>query len=218
MVCRVKICGITSIREASLADRLGADALGLLVGQVHHSPDFISPELAREICAAVSPLITPVLVTHIEDPERILSLVDAVPCPVIQLHSELQPKVLRELCDQLRPKKIIAKISVEGEASMERAIQISGTAHAIVLDSIDRSTGRVGGTGLVHDWDISARIVRESGLPIVLAGGLTPHNVRQAISKVQPWAVDVNSGVETPDGQKSEALIHAFIKAARDDG
>jgi phosphoribosylanthranilate isomerase len=218
MVCRVKICGITSVREANLADRLGADALGLLVGQVHHSPDFISPELALEICAAVSPLITPVLVTHIEDPERILSLADALSCPVLQLHSELHPKVLRELCHQLRPKKIIAKVSVEGEASVERAIQLSGAAHAIVLDSIDRSTGRVGGTGLVHDWDISARIVRESRLPVVLAGGLTPRNVRQAISKVRPWAVDVNSGVETPDGKKSEDLIHAFIRAARDDG
>jgi len=215
MMCRVKICGITSIREGNLVDRLGADALGLLVGQIHRSRDFISPELALEICEAVSPLIIPVLVTHLEEPERIFALASALPCPVIQLHSELDPTIIRELSQHLRPKKIIAKVSVEGEASVERAMLLNESADAIVLDSIDRSTDRVGGTGLTHDWTISARIAHQSRIPVVLAGGLTPHNVRQAISIVKPWAVDVNSGVETPDGYKSEDLITAFMRATK---
>jgi phosphoribosylanthranilate isomerase len=214
-MCKVKICGIRSIHEGKLVDRLGAHALGLLVGQVHRSPDFISPELALEICSAVSPLIVPVLVTHLEDPGKIISLATALHCPVIQLHSDFAPKAVKELSRHLHPKKIIAKVSVEGEASIERAIQLTNCADALVLDSIDRSTNRVGGTGLVHDWRISARIARQSQLPIVLAGGLTPDNVGLAISTVRPWAVDVNSGVEAPDGDKSEQRLRAFMEAIR---
>jgi len=214
-MCRVKICGITSIDEALLVESLGADAFGLLVGQRHRSKDFISPELACEICETVSPFITPVLVTHVEDPAEILSLASALPCPVIQLHSQLDPDVVRELSTQLRPKKIIALVSVDGEGAVERAIQLSDAANAIVLDSIDRSTDRVGGTGLVHDWSLSARIVQQSRIPVVLAGGLTPQNLHQAISTVKPWAVDVNSGVETADGRKSEELVKAFIAQAK---
>ena len=212
---RVKICGITSIQEAMLAERLGADAFGLLVGQRHVSNDFISLELALKICDAVSPFITPVLVTHLEDPADILSLASALPCPVIQLHSQLDAALLRELSRKLRPKKIIALVSVEGEGALKRAIELSDCADAIVLDSIDRSTNRVGGTGLVHDWTLSARIVEQSRIPVVLAGGLTPQNVRRAISTVKPWAVDVHSGVETADGRKSEGLIQAFIAEAK---
>ena len=73
-MCRVKICGIKSVHEGKLADRLGADALGLLVGQIHTSDDFISPQMALEICTAISPYIVPVLVTHLEDPGSIVEL------------------------------------------------------------------------------------------------------------------------------------------------
>jgi phosphoribosylanthranilate isomerase len=151
----------------------------------------------------------------LEDPGSIISLATALPCPVIQLHGEIAPAAVLELSRQLRPRKIIAKVSVEGEVPLERARQLNSCADALVLDSIDRSTDRVGGTGLVHDWSISARIARESILPIVLAGGLTTDNVGQAIAVVKPWAVDVNSGVETPDGDKSEQRLRAFIRAIK---
>jgi len=212
---KVKICGIKSVHDAKLADRLGADALGLLVGQTHASKDFISPRMALKICTAISPFIVPVLVTHIEDPESIVKLARLLPCPAIQLHGDMTINLLRKLSRLLRPKKLIARVSVEGENSIQHARELSAYADAIVLDTIDRSTDRVGGTGLVHDWSISAKIVRESRVPVVLAGGLTPENVAEAIRIVKPWGVDVNSGVKKRDGGKDPKRISGFIKRAK---
>ena len=212
---RIKICGVRSVADARLADRCGADAVGVLVGQKHTSNDFVTPETAEEICLAVGPFLTPVLVTHLEDEEQILALAKRIPCTAVQLHSDLAPATLRRLRELLWPRKIIGKVSVENESAIDRAIALAGSVDAIVLDSIDRSTSRVGGTGRVHDWSISARIAAASRVPIILAGGLTPANVALAIAKVNPWAVDVNSGVSHPEGGKNEALVRAFIEAAR---
>jgi phosphoribosylanthranilate isomerase len=122
---------------------------------------------------------------------------------------------LRRLRGSLRPRRLIAKVSVEGEEAADRARSLEGIADAILLDSRDRSTDRVGGTGLVHDWSISARIVERISTPIILAGGLNPTNVARAISTVRPWAVDVNSGVEDSSGMKNEDKVRAFVAAAR---
>jgi phosphoribosylanthranilate isomerase len=212
---RVKICGITSIDEARIAELSGADAIGMLVGQVHTSPDFIEPYIASEISRSLPPFIVSVLVTHLEKPKDLIRLANQVPCPVIQLHSDLSPSILCSLHSQLSPRKIIGKVSVEGEEAITRAKEIEQFVDAIVLDSLDSETNRVGGTGLVHDWSISTRIVSASRVPIILAGGLTPENVSRAIVMVKPWGVDVNSGVETPDGRKDRVRISQFIAAVR---
>ncbi len=209
---RVKICGITSVAEAQLAERHGAHAIGILVGQRHASSDFVEPDIARTICLNLSPFTTSVLITHLEDPPEIVDLVQKVPCLAVQLHSDLSSSVLLFLRDQLWPKKIIGKVSVQDETAITRMREIENFVDAMVLDSIDSSTNRVGGTGLTHDWTISAQIVNNSRVPIILAGGLTPDNVKQAITLVRPWAVDVHSGVETPDGQKNQGQIALFLK------
>jgi len=212
---RIKICGITSVAEASLAERYGADAIGLLVGRRHRACDFVKRDVAHKICRSVVPFITPVLVTHLEDPNQILRLVDAVPCPVLQLHSDLLPSVLATLRERLRPKKVIGKVSIQGRDALDRAREIESSVDAIVLDSVDPMTDRVGGTGKTHDWSLSAKIVANCKVPVVLAGGLTPQNVMEAIHIVRPFAVDVNSGVEKPDGRKSKERIFRFIAAVR---
>ena len=212
---RIKICGITSVAEASLAERYGADAIGLLVGRRHRACDFVKRDVAHKICQSVVPFITPVLVTHLEDPNQILRLVDAVPCPVLQLHSDLLPSVLATLRERLRPKKVIGKVSIQGRDALDRAREIESSVDAIVLDSVDPMTDRVGGTGKTHDWSLSAKIVANCKVPVVLAGGLTPQNVMEAIHIVRPFAVDVNSGVEKPDGRKSKERIFRFIAAVR---
>jgi phosphoribosylanthranilate isomerase len=211
---RVKICGVTSIAEAHLAERLGAHAIGVLVGRRHVAPDFVEPDVANLISRTLPPFIAAVLVTHVEDPEAVMRLVGTVPFPVVQLHSDLHAFAFRELHTRLSPRKIIGKVSVEGEAAVDRAKEIEPFVDAIVLDTRDRATDRVGGTGMVHDWAISARIASASRVPIILAGGLTPDNVARAITAVKPWGVDVNSGVETSDGRKDEARIRRFIAAA----
>ena len=213
-MARVKICGITSVAEARLAERLGAHAIGMLVGQVHASPDFIEPAEADRIARSLPPFVSPVLVTHVDAPETLMRLAAAVACPVLQLHSDLEPAVLRELRARLAPRKIVGKVSVENESALDRAKAIAPFVDAIVLDSRDRAGGRVGGTGTVHDWTISARIVAAVEVPIILAGGLGPENVAEAIRVVRPWGVDVHSGVEASDGRKDEERIRRFIAAA----
>jgi phosphoribosylanthranilate isomerase len=212
---RVKLCGMTSRAECALAVRYGADAIGLLVGQVHAAADFVSPEQAAELCLTVPPFVTTVLVTHIEDVDEIARLASLVPCAVVQAHSDLSVSELEMLRRDLRPRRLIAKVSVEGEEAVERARSLESVADAILLDSRDRSAGRVGGTGLVHDWSVSARIVEAVSTPVILAGGLNPTNVALAIGKVRPWAVDVNSGVEDPSGTKNEDEVRTFIAAVR---
>jgi phosphoribosylanthranilate isomerase len=214
---RVKICGLTSVQEAKLVQNCGADAVGVLVGQMHRSPDFVEPALAREIALAVGPFVTPVLVTHLEAPEDIRRLAEMVPCPVIQLHSDLSPTSLHDLRIDLYPRKIIGKVSVEDETAIDRAMAIAPFVDALLLDSVDRTGDRVGGTGLTHDWSVSARIVAASQVPVILAGGINVDNVRLAIEQVKPWAIDVNSGVETRDGRKSEDLVRRLIRAVRPD-
>jgi phosphoribosylanthranilate isomerase len=212
---RVKICGLTSVAEAKLVQHHGADAVGVLVGQVHRAPDFVEPDLACDIVSSVAPFVTPILVTHLEAPEDIRRLANMVPCPVIQLHSDLPPSLLRQLRNDLYPRKIIGKVSVEDETAMDRAMAIAPFVDAILLDSVDRTADRVGGTGLIHDWSVSAKIVAAVHVPVILAGGLNPVNVCQAITQVKPWAVDVNSGVETKNGRKSEDLVSRLIQAVR---
>jgi phosphoribosylanthranilate isomerase len=212
---RVKICGVKSVAEARLAERHGADAVGVLVGRSHAAPDFIEPVLAERIARSVPPFLTAVLVTHLDEPEGLLRLADDVACPVLQLHSDWSAAALRRLGPRLAPRKIVGKVSVESDAAIDRAQAIEPFVDAIVLDTRDRTTDRVGGTGMVHDWSISARIAARARVPIILAGGLTPENVAEAVRTVKPWGVDVNSGVETADGSKDERRVRQFIEAAR---
>ena len=211
---RVKICGVTSVAEARLAERLGAHAVGVLVGRIHAARDFVEPAMAELIVRCLPPSVAGVLVTHVEEPESLMRLAEAVPSSVVQLHSDLDGPTLGELRRRLAPRKIVGKVSVEGETAVTRAREIAPFVDALVLDSCDRATDRVGGTGLVHDWSISARIAARSSVPIILAGGLTPENVAEAIRVVRPWGVDVNSGVETTDGRKDEDRVRRFIAAA----
>ena len=211
----VKICGIQTVKDAKRAQQLGADAIGVLVGRVHSSSDFVSPDTAAELCRSVGPFMPTILVTHFEDPASILKLAEKVPASGIQLHSDLPPRTIKSLARKLFPRKIIAKVSVDGPGALRRARQVAKVADAILLDSIDRQANRVGGTGNTHNWTISAQIVRESPIPVVLAGGLTPKNVGRAIHKVKPYGVDVNSGVKNQRGGKSQRLIQEFIRAAK---
>jgi phosphoribosylanthranilate isomerase len=214
-MARVKICGIRSLADMQIAVQEGADAIGVLVGQLHSSSDFVPAKFAAEICASTPPFVTTVLVTHIEDTDAVLALADVVPSAAVQLHSDMSSTLLRALRRALAPRKVIAKISVEGPSAIERARELDHQVDAIVLDSINRTKDQVGGTGITHDWGISAQIVKHVSTPVILAGGLTPANVRDAIRRVQPWAVDVNSGVRNDGGFKDSNLIRAFIEGSK---
>ena len=211
----VKICGIKTVMDAQLAEQCGADAIGVLVGRVHRSKDFITLKTAAEICGTVGPFTATVLVTHFEDPEKILQLAEQVSTSAIQLHSDLPPQTIRMLARKLSPRKIIAKVSVDGPDAIHRARKVSKYADAILLDSINPETKQVGGTGHTHDWTLSAQIVKESSIPVILAGGLTPKNVARAIQRVNPYGVDVNTGVKNRAGGKSQKRIREFLRLAK---
>ena len=122
---------------------------------------------------------------------------------------------MNKLKSELPNIKLYKVVNVFDESAIEEAKGYEGVADALVLDSAIKETGQRGGTGKTHDWNISREIVESTSLPIILAGGLNPENVAEAISKVRPYAVDVNSGVSNPDGTKNLEKVKLFVERAK---
>ncbi len=215
---RVKICGIIGIEDAKMAVASGADALGFIAGVRHKAEDTIGPGQAARIVRNLPPFVSTVLVTHLVEARGIAELVKQMGVTTIQLHDEVpidEIKSLREILSNIR---LIKAVHVTGPEAVNRARNYEGLGDAIVLDSITIQEDRIGGTGLVHDWRISKQIRNQCSLPIILAGGLRPENVEEAIQIVQPYAVDVNSGVESAkvsQGRKDPERLRAFIQKAK---
>ena len=200
-VC-VKICGVRRPEDARLAVELGADAVGVLVGQSHPSGDFIQPSSAAAILQELPKQVCGVLVSHLENPIAVLELIDLIRPGALQIHSPMEPDAVHS-----------------NIGNPLETIQLYGDlVDGFVADSCNPATGQVGGTGLTHDWRISAELVERSAKHLWLAGGLTPDNVAAAIEQVKPWGVDVNSGVKGPDGFKHPQRLQAFIQAAKGNG
>ena len=210
---RVKICGISRVEDARAAAEAGADAIGCLCGLDTPSPDQVEPGAARTIFAALPPFIARVLVTHRTSVAGVLELAGEAHPTVVQLHGAFPLELIPELRASLTHVAIVKNVHVEGEEALAAAREAGAVADAVLLDS--RTADRIGGTGTTHDWTISARVVEAVPSPIILAGGLTPENVAEAILRVKPWAVDVNSGTKGPDGRKSPFRIRAFVAAAK---
>lgn len=212
---RVKICGNKRAGDALKAVEYGADAIGLLVGQKHASPDFIDIEQARGIVALLPPFVASVLVTHLVLPDEITPLARKIGVNTIQLHGETTPDQTAQIKKTLPYIKLYKAIHVTGDKSIVNAESYTNSVDAILLDTINVSTDQVGGTGKIHDWGISRKIVQKASLPVILAGGLNPDNVKEAIEKVKPFGVDVNSGTKGRDGYKDPKKLQAFIERAK---
>jgi phosphoribosylanthranilate isomerase len=210
---RIKICGIRHQDDAKVALDAGADALGFLVGIAHLAEDKIRKEEAKAIIESLPPLVSPVAVTHLTDVQKIIDLIMYLGVNTVQIHDYIEPKEVKTIRENLPGVKIIKGVHVEGEDAIEMAKYFEPYAHAILLDS--RTTDRLGGTGITHDWNISARLVKSISIPVILAGGLTPGNVLEAVYKVKPYGVDVNSGVEDIKGYKNFSKVQLFIGEAR---
>ncbi|WP_084385992.1 phosphoribosylanthranilate isomerase [Methanoculleus horonobensis] len=186
----MKICGMTSVRDALLAVAAGADAIGVVLASP--SPRSVSPEVARGIFAAVSPFATTVAVTSTDRPEDIPSLLSSGP-DVVQVPGSLE--VPRDA-----GVRVIRMLS-PGDA-------LRDDCDAVIVDGSH-------GTGRAFDPEYARECVAASPVPVILAGGLTPGNVADAILAVRPHAVDVCSGVEAAPGIKDERLMRAFVKICR---
>jgi phosphoribosylanthranilate isomerase len=202
---RVKICGITSRNDLELAVRAGADAIGLIVDVDVETSREIDPDLAVELARATPPLVTTVLVTMPDTPETTVELASRIQPDVVQIHGASTPGDLAYLSANLDG-DVIKAVS-PGEAETYETV-----ADALLVDSLDE-TG-AGGTGKTHDWDRTRELVEKLSAPVVLAGGLTPENVAEAVETVRPFAVDVASGVEAKAGRKDADAVASFVRRA----
>lgn len=194
---RVKICGVREVEHAVAAAEAGADMLGF----IFYPPvrRYVEPALAKKLADAVRGRVELVGVFVDEEPERMGEIADLVGLDLIQLSSDTRVS---------RP--TVRTVHVDGQTSVEEIAEHARGAHLIHLDT--KKNGQHGGTGQTFDWSI-ARDASAVG-PVLLAGGLNPTNVAEAIAVARPWGVDVSSGVET-DGVKDPAKIEAFIRAVK---
>jgi phosphoribosylanthranilate isomerase len=199
---RVKICGITNLEDALMAIEAGADALGF----VFHakSPRFITPDKAGEIIRELPPFVTTVGLFVNSDIGFVNSTVDSCGIDIIQLHGD----ETADFCSRVN-RRVVKVFRIRNEESLAfiKDYRVSG----FLFDAY--SPEAYGGTGKTFNWDI-AREAKKYG-PVILAGGLTPDNVRQAVERVNPYAVDVSSGVEATPGRKDPVKVREFIKMAK---
>lgn len=200
---RVKFCGITNQEDALRAADLGVDALGFIFSQ--RSPRQIRPELAARVIEHLPPFIVPVGVFIDPDEREVRRLVRDCGLALVQLHGNETP----ELCRRLAP-AVLKAIRVQDKASLNRMIPYR-PVRAFVLDTYRED--QPGGTGRKFDWDLAVQ-AKKFG-PIILAGGLTPENVRQGMLQVRPVGLDVSSGIEAQVGKKDRDKMKRFLQAVR---
>jgi len=203
---KVKICGITNADDAAAAVAAGADALGF--NFYRKSPRYIEPVLAKNIVASLPPFVMPVGVFVNEDLKMVRAVMDACGLAMAQLHGDESAAY----CEQLaRP--VIKALRLKDRGSFLTLAEFQGRAgvRAFILDTFSESA--YGGTGQVTDWVLASEAAKST--TILLAGGLTPANVGEAILAVRPYAVDVSSGVESAPGKKDHIKIRAFLDAVR---
>lgn len=210
---RIKICCISSIKEAEMAIGFGASALGL-VGKMPSGPGPIADELIASIIQTVPPPVATFLLTSETKAEDIISHQQRVHSSTIQIVDALTERNYKLIRAHLPSVKLVQVIHVIDESSVDEAIELSGEADALLLDSGNPKLAvkELGGTGRVHNWQLSKRIVEQSKVPVFLAGGLNANNVAEAIEKVHPFGIDICSGVRT-NGNLDEAKLEAFFKA-----
>lgn len=213
MATRIKVCCIASVAEARLAASLGASALGL-VAAMPSGPGPIDDALIATIATHVPPPVSRFLLTSRTAPGDVVAHVRATHVDTVQLVDAVPEATYAALREALPHVRIVQVLHVEGEAQIAEARQAAPHVHALLLDS-GRPSAKVkelGGTGRVHDWSVSAEIVRAVDVPVFLAGGLRADNVGEAIRAVRPYGVDICSGVRT-QGALSEEKLRAFVDA-----
>lgn len=209
---RVKICCISSIEEAGLALKYGASALGL-VGNMPSGPGVIDDRLISNIVKSIPPAISTFLLTSETTAKKIIAHYRRVNTTTIQIVDELPKSAYAILRAELPNVKLVQVIHVIDQNSVKEATEISGYVDAILLDSGNPNlpVKELGGTGRTHNWELSRQIRESIGIPVFLAGGLNQNNVKEAIEKVQPFGVDMCSGVRT-NGKLDEKKLAALFR------
>ncbi|HEY9636146.1 MAG TPA: phosphoribosylanthranilate isomerase [Coleofasciculaceae cyanobacterium] len=208
---RVKICCIGSVEEAKLAIQYGASALGL-VSEMPSGPGMISEGLIAEVASMVPPTVSSFLLTSKPDTLAIIAQQRRLGVNTIQLCDRLQSGSHEDLRQALPGISIIQSIQVTSSESIDEALTVAPHVHGLLLDSGNHSLDikELGGTGRIHNWEISRRIRELVDIPVFLAGGLNADNVRAAIRQVGPFGVDICTGVRT-NGELDEMKLAQFF-------
>jgi len=198
----IKICGITNLTDALHAVHAGADALGF--NFYHPSPRYIEPSKAREIIDKLPQNVLKVGVFVNE--EAVLSIANEAGVNALQLHGDETP----EYCSKLKNWFVVKTLSVDEKFEAQKCLEYE--VDAIMLDA--KHPNLRGGTGQVIDWSI-ARSIQQLGVKVILAGGLSPENVQEAIKLVKPYGVDACSALESDAGKKDQQKVSTFIQTIR---
>lgn len=210
---RVKICGITREEDLAIAVAAGADAVGFIVG-VTSSPRNLTLKEAEKLIKQVPIFVDSVVVTVTNSINLLNKIYGKLRPDALQIHGDnLSESSI--LLEKIHDARLIKAVYAKTGNVIEAAMEASSSFDAVLLDSF--VYGKYGGTGVVHDWDLSKRVKQAiHPKPLILAGGLNPENVRDAVRAVQPYAVDVSTGVESRPGIKDPEKVLAFIQNAKE--
>lgn len=212
----VKICCIKSLAEANLAIKYGASMIGL-VGKMPSGPGIIADNMIYEIATSISPSISTFLLTSETKAANIIAHILRTHTDTIQLVDRVEVKVYDEIRIKLPKIKLVQVIHVINDNSIEEALKVSPYVDAILLDSGNPNlqVKELGGTGRVHNWELSKIINEKVNVPVYLAGGLNAKNIKKAIETVKPFGVDLCSSIRT-NGLLDEQKLKEFFEALHD--
>ncbi|NKE37444.1 phosphoribosylanthranilate isomerase [Natronococcus sp. JC468] len=208
---RVKLCGTTDEDDLEAAVDAGADAVGLISEVPVDTHRELAPARAADLAAAAPPFVTTVLVTMPETPTAAIELVETVGPDAVQLHGTLAPEAVATVREEVDAMVLV--VLEAGETDAAAARRYDAVADGLLVDTPAAEGG--GGTGETHDWELTRKLTAVLESPIVLAGGLSPANVADAVRTVEPFAVDVASGIEDADGATDADTARAFVERAR---
>ena len=209
----IKICGITSVTDARMVAAAGASAIGLNL--YSGSPRYVGLEAAAEIAQCLPPFVDAVGLFVNASPAQIRESVQAIGIRTVQLHGDLSPQTVADLCDF----SVVPAFPLVDDSSVASLLsfvaecgRLGRLPAAVLVDA--HAPDKFGGTGKTAPWNLARAVVQQCPAPVTLAGGLTAKNVAAAVQAVRPWGVDVASGVEVAPGRKESFKVREFIKNA----
>ena len=212
----IQIAGVIDASEAQMLQQSGVRYLGFPLRLPVHRED-LTEEAAAAIIKSLAPPVFGVLITYLDKANEIAAFSRALGARIVQLHGEIDRDELKRL-KTLEPNLTVIKslvIGMRDDKALEATLsELSPFVDAFITDTFDPKTGASGATGKTHDWSVSRRLVELADRPIILAGGLTPANVKRAILEVRPAGVDSHTGVEDSSGHKSREKVQEFLAEA----
>ena len=214
----IQVAGVIDRAEAQLLFDSGVNYLGFPLRLPVNAED-LSEEAAAEVIAGFPPGVKGVLITYLDRAEEVIAFCRKLGVDIVQLHGPIETEELAKIKTAWPELVVIKSLIVRGDNLDDLKLQIAASApyvDAYITDSFDPDTGAEGATGKTHDWAIDRALVAISPRPVILAGGLNADNVREAILAVQPFGVDVHTGIEGAGGRKDAVLVKRFVAEARE--